>query len=215
MVSDADDDWISVLALSVVGMVTAGAWPFIFPVLDYVMAIIKFGSSPGLLNTINAIKEFGSLYGESPTAPGDAFASLPYLTKAGLLMYASIPIYVIAFLVFVGVGLMSFLSRLLPWQKLSAVVQVIAIGAAVLPLIAIYLWWITLVGISYVQALSVSLLDFVFLIVLFPLVLAKVVSPWLGIFMLAIFFVPSGLVFAGHGSKARKAYHSVSRSFMG
>ena len=124
-------------------------------------------------------------------------------------MYISMPVYVVEVLVFVAVGFISFSSRLLPWQKVKTVVQVTAIVVSVLPLIAILLWWVTFIGIAYVQAWSASLLDFLFLILLFPAVLIRVVSPSIGILALARYFIPSGLVLAGEGSMATEAYESM------
>lgn len=204
-------------------IIFAATWPFIYPGLDYVMALIGFSDSP---RVFNAIKEFGPIYGKlSPTAPAffkgmaegsqqlsgehPVLATLPYLAKARLLMYVSIPAYVVEVLVSMVVGFISFSSRLLPWQKAKTVVQVTAIVVSVLPLIAIVLWCVTFIGIAYVQAWSASLLDFLFLIPLFPVVLIHVVSPSIGIFALARYFIPSGLVLAGEGTVATKAYEAM------
>jgi len=44
-----------------------------------------------------------------------------------LLMYISLPVYVVEVLLFVTVGFISFSSRLLPWRKVKTFVQIIAI----------------------------------------------------------------------------------------
>jgi len=211
------------LVFCVMSVILAAAWPFIYPGLDYVMALIGFGSSPGLFS---AIREFGPIYGKlSPTAPAffkgmaqasqqlggehPALASLPYMVKASVLMSVSIPLYVVELLVLVAVGFISFLSRLLPWEKVKTAVQVTAIVVSLLPLLAILLWCVLFIGIAYVQAWFASLLDFLFLIILFPAVVIKVVTPWIGVLVVARYLVPSGLVLAGEGSRATKAYESI------
>jgi len=221
--SDARERRNTILVICFASIILAAAWPFIYPGLDYVMALIGFSGSPGLFK---AIQEFGPIYGKlSPTAPDffegmaeasqqlsgehPALASIPYITKARLLIYISMPVYVVEVLVFVAVGFISSSSRLLPWQKVKTVVQVTAIVVSVLPLIAILLWFVTFIGIAYVQAWSASLLDFLFLILLFPAVLIRVVSPSIGILVLARYFVPSGLALAGEGSMATEAYESM------
>jgi hypothetical protein len=205
----------------------AVVWPFIYPGLDYVLALVGFGSSPGLFK---AIKEFGPIYGKlSTTAPGffkgmaeasqqlsgehPALASLPYMVKAELLLYICIPVYAAEVLVFMVVGFISFASRLFPWKKMKTIVQAAAIVVSVLPLIAVCLWCIIFIGIAYIQAWSASLLDFLFLIVLFPAVFAKVVSPSMGIFVLGNFLIPSGLALAGEGSLGDGLYKSMIENF--
>ena len=211
------------LTLGIGSIIVAAVWPLIYPGLNYLMALIGFGSSPGLFK---ALQEFGPLYGKlSPAAPdffkgmteasqqmsGEhaALASLPYIIKAKLLMYACLPVYIIEVLVFIAVGSVSVLSRLVPWQKAKAKMQSVAMVVSVLPLIAIFLWWFIFVGVAYVQTWSVGLLEFLFLVLIFPVVLIKVALPLVGAFVLSRYLVPGGLVFAGKDSKATDFYDSM------
>jgi hypothetical protein len=217
MKEDTQEMWIAIF----VAVSIAIAWPWIFPVLDYVMAIISFSSAPSLYNALN---EFGPIYGDHPSAPGffrgmaeasqklggenPAIAALPYFDKAKLLLYTSLPIYAIELFVFMTVGILSFSSRLLPWKRTKTVVQIIAIAVSKSPLIAISLWWLFFTLLAYVQAWSASILDFLFLILLLPVVFIKVVSPLVGGYVLARYVIPSGLAFAGRGSLAEKTYQA-------
>ena len=201
----------------------AVVWPFIYPALDYVMALINFGKLP---NGFSAIQEIGPIFDSlNPTMP-DIFkgmaeasqklsgeypdlTSLPYLKKAALLLYGCLPFYMAEVIIFAVVSLTCLLSRLLPSKPVKKIAQVAAIALCGLPFAAIVLWWFTLIGMAYVLAWSSGLVDFLFLIVLFPLVLLRVVSPSVGLLVMALFLVPTGLLFGNEGSMAKRVYKEI------
>jgi hypothetical protein len=197
---------------------------FVYPGIDYIIALLNFGESPSILS---AVKEFGPIYGKLDNAsPGffkgmaeasdqisgehPVLAELPYMAKAALLINMSIPLYVLLVIIFLIVSFMSFLSYVLPWRYPKLVSQGIAIFLAFVPMLAVSLWCISSFLLVYIQALFSSVIDFVFLIFISPAVFFRVTVAWMGVFMLAVFFVPTGLVFAGRGSLARKIRYSLS-----
>ena len=54
-------------ALCIVSLVVAASWPLIYPGLDFLLAIVGFAESPGL---VSLLTDFGPLYGQDPDAPG-------------------------------------------------------------------------------------------------------------------------------------------------
>ena len=197
------------------------AWPFIYPGLDYIMAIIGFDSTEFLLKA-------GSLYGEiNKNAPGffkgmaiatealngehPAIASLSYMTKAELLLFLDAPIYVLEIILFMFVTFLNVTSRLLPWHKVKAVINITAIVITVLPLIAIFLSFIALCAIPYIQAWSSGLTDFIFLVILSPAVMIKTLSPMIGVIILARYLIPRGLLLSGQDS-TKDAYVCIVES---
>lgn len=222
-----DDAGYKILILCVPCILIAAIWPLIYPLLDIVLAFISFGKAPGIFK---AIENFGPLYGKfSKTAPGffkgmaegaqqmsgeDPYlASLPYLAKAYLLAYVTFPVYTAELFFFVLVVVISLLSRLLPWKLARNVIQRIAILLAMLPLVAISLVCIAFFLLAYFR--SKGILDFIIMVLICPAVAMRVVSPNIGIFLLAWGLVPVGLVFAGRGSLARGVLFRFFRIFFG
>ena len=213
--STNDDERYGILSIFIIA--GAAIWPFIYPVLDYVLAFLGFAKSPGI---VEAIMEFGPSYGQSETAPGifkamaeiaqqvsgehPAIASLSYMEKVNLLFYLNLPVYAAEFLIFVLVVAIALLSRILPSKLAGSVLQRIAIAVSMLPLLAISLLCIAFFLLAFYQAWHVGILDFIFLFLLWPVVATKVVSSHVGVFLLGYGFVPVGLSFAGRGSLARE-----------
>jgi hypothetical protein len=161
----------------------------------------------------------GALYGEhSETAPGffrgmaeamrdlsgehPFLASLSYWEKAKLLAYATFPVYTLQGIVFVLVSLINLVSRIVPWSLPRSILQGGAILLAALPFLLISLWCLAFFVLAYVQAWAAGLLTFVVVVVIWPAVAIKVVSAWVGVFLLARGFVPAGLAFAGRKGPA-------------
>lgn len=214
--STNDVEWYEILGVCVASILGAAIWPFIYPVLDFVLALLGIAESPGL---VKAIMEFGPIYGKSETAPGffkgmaegaqllsgehPQIASLPYMAKVNLLFYINLPCYAVELLVFVFVVVVSLLSRILPWKLAANVVQRIAIGLAMLPFVAISLWCMAFFLLAFFQAWQFGILHAVLFVLISPAVALRVVSPHIGVFLLAYGLVPFGLTFAGRGSLAR------------
>jgi hypothetical protein len=197
-------------------LIIAIIWPFIYPILGLILDLLGFGNS---LGPLTALLTFGPLYGNlSETAPDffkamaeakqqlsgedPALTALPYIMKVQLLVYATIPFHVIEITIFVLAVAISLISRLFPWRAAKNGIQCIAIALVILPIIAIFLWCIFFFILPYIQTWQVGLLDFVLLIVLWPAVLIKVVSPSIGLLSLALGLVPVGLAFAGRDGLA-------------
>ena len=213
-----DDTRMQILVSCGSAVLVAAFWPFIEPVLSWALAFLQVAKSP-----VDALIELGLLsgafYGESENAPkffkqmaetaqqfsGEhpQLASLPYMAKVRLSFYVSIFHYILAVLVFVFVTLVSLSSRMLPWKLARNFVQRIAIGLALLPVAAESLWCIYFLFLAFVQAWHAGVFYFVFLVLIYPVVAVKVISPNIGILFFAYFFVPVGLAFAGRGSLAR------------
>jgi hypothetical protein len=206
-----------------VGFIIAVIWPFVYPGLDYLMSIVEFWRSPGIFK---ALTTFGPMYGELwSDAPGffkgmaeasheihgedPQFASLPYMVKTMILIYVSAPIYVAEVVVFVIVVIITLLSRASPCGSLTKVLQVIAIVIAAVPFFGLFLAGAGFIVFEYVQAWSAGFLNFLFLLLVWPLVLAKVWIPMGGVTVFATFFVPSGLLLGGKDSLAVEAYEGM------
>jgi hypothetical protein len=197
-------------------LVVAVLWPLIYPGLDFLLALIGFGEKPG---PWAFLREFGPLYGRDPDAPGffrgmaeasqeisgehPALVGLPYMTKSGLLASVVYPLYMVEALLFVMVSGLALVSRAMA-KPIRSLLEGIAVTLAALPLVAILLFWLAFILLAYIQALSAGFFMFVFQIVLLPAVLLRVTSATFGVFLLACWFVPVGLAFAGRDGFARR-----------
>jgi hypothetical protein len=212
----AEEERALLLTACLFSLVVAAVWPLIYPGLDYLLAVMHFGQEPGFWKFL---EEFGPLFGRHASAPGvfkgmaqaseqlggehPALAGLSYMTKAGLLASTVYPLYVVEVVLFVLAGVAALASRFFG-KAMRPVLETIAVGVAVLPLVATTLWWIAFIVLAYVQALSAGFLTFLFQLVLFPFVLTRVTSASLGVFLLALWFVPMALRCAGRDGFARR-----------
>jgi hypothetical protein len=209
------------------GLIAAALWPLIFPGLEWLLAFAGFSESPGL---IKAVTEFGPLYGRlSSTAPGffkgmaeasdqisgdnPAIAGLSYLAKSRLLAYATTPIYFLEIITLVLAGGVALSSRLFGfWKPARTTMEILAIILAGLPLVAVSLWSLFFIALAYIQAWPGGILHFGFLLLLFPAVAAHVISPSIGVFLLARFTVPVGLVFGRRDGLAVKVAATLQQA---
>lgn len=187
------------------------AYPLIYPVVDYILSIIDFAENRNFKSVIDL---YNTITGNDIFPQDPVVEALSYWDKARILYFVQVTAY-LSLTAITAIGAILFaLSRLLPGRFLQSTMRCVALAVSFFPLVAIWLYTMAMIFISYYLAWQrwsgsfIGYLDFAILVAAFPVVWAHSMSFLIGIWAMTYFVPPSALAFSGVYSRPARMLRS-------